>query len=115
MEYLEDTETEICIGGSDTKSLDSQVLRQADKVREKYYNLGYREGFFEAKATFLQKSFDSGYYHGAIKAIQEVLKIENLEGINAEHCTVEELNRIHVILKESILSMHDCLSIVSEQ
>ena len=109
MEYLEDTgssaDSQDSINGDST---DTQVRIQANKVTEKYYNLGYREGFFEAKATAVQHSFDLGFYHGAIQAIKESLELPNNESeISPKNLTIEDLRKEHELLKQAILSIQD--------
>lgn len=102
MEYFEDFES--YTEGNGGKTFDRQVVQQAKCVTEKYYNLGYREGFFEAKAKSLQTSFDLGYYHGAIQAIKESLGILSaIPESERKTLTIEELNEQHESLKDCII------------
>lgn len=63
-------------GGDERDALEME----ASHTREKYRNIGYKQGLFESRQSSVQKGFDAGFHTGAMQGFCETF----LDGITSE-------------------------------
>jgi hypothetical protein len=52
------------------------IEREIERILERHYILGYREGLFLGKSETLQEALDVGFYCGALRTLEKVFDPE---------------------------------------